>query len=126
VINQGAVSIDPSSQNIGVRLSFTAPAELLKSGMYAVATVFGDVRENVLTVPQQALIRTEAEDKVIVALGEGRFKPVPVQIGIETAEEAEIVDGLQEGDQVVNSAQFLLDSESSLQSGLLRMTKSQE
>lgn len=122
VVNQGAVSIDPSSQNIGVRLSFSAPPQLLKSAMYVVATIHGDVREGVLTVPQEALIRTEAEDRVIVAQGGGHFKPVPVRVGIETGGQVEILGGLEEGDQVVVSAQFMIDSESSLQASFLRMS----
>ena len=122
VVNQGAVSIDSNSQNIGVRLSFTAPAQFLKSAMYVVATIHGDARKGVLAVPQQALIRTETEDRVILALGDGRFKPVPVHIGIETGDTVEILNGLKEGDQVVVSAQFLIDSESSLQANYLRMS----
>ena len=122
VVNQGAVSIDPSSQNIGVRLSFTAPAHLLKSAMYVVATIHGDARPGVLAVPQEALIRTESEDRVIVALGGGRFKPVPVRTGIETGGQVEILSGLKEGDEIVVSAQFLIDSESSLQASFRRMT----
>ena len=122
VVNQGAVSIDPSSQNIGVRLSFTAPAHLLKSAMYVVATIHGDARPSVLAVPQEALIRTESEDRVIVALGGGRFKPVPVSTGIETGGQVEILSGLKEGDEIVISAQFLIDSESSLQASFQRMT----
>jgi Cu(I)/Ag(I) efflux system membrane fusion protein len=122
VVNEGAVSIDPSSQNIGVRLSFTAPAHLLKSAMYVLATVYGDAHRGVLAVPQDALIRTESEDRVIVALGGGRFKPVPVRIGIETGDQVEILSGLKEGEAIVVSAQFLIDSESSLQASFRRMT----
>jgi len=122
VVNQAAVSIDPSSQNIGVKLSFTAPAHLLKSAMYVVATIHGDAHRGVLAVPQEALIRTESEDRVIVALGDGRFKPVRVRIGIETGGQAEILSGLREGDKVVVSAQFLIDSESNLQASFRRMT----
>jgi Cu(I)/Ag(I) efflux system membrane fusion protein len=122
VVNQAAVSIDPSSQNIGVKLSFTAPAHLLKSAMYVVATIHGDAHRGVLAVPQEALIRTESEDRVIVALGDGRFKPVRVRIGIETGGQAEILSGLTEGDKVVVSAQFLIDSESNLQASFRRMT----
>jgi Cu(I)/Ag(I) efflux system membrane fusion protein len=122
VVNQGAVSIDPNSQNIGVRLSFTAPAHLLKSAMYVVATIHGDTRRGVLAVPQEALIRGESEDRVIVALGDGRFKPVRVRTGIETGGQVEILGGLREGDNIVVSAQFLIDSESSLQASFRRMT----
>jgi Cu(I)/Ag(I) efflux system membrane fusion protein len=122
VVNQAAVSLDPTSQNIGVRLSFTAPAHLLKSAMYVVATIHGDARRGVLAVPQEALIRTESEDRVIVALGDGRFKPVRVRAGIETGGQVEILSGLREGDSIVVSAQFLIDSESSLQASFRRMT----
>jgi Cu(I)/Ag(I) efflux system membrane fusion protein len=122
VVNQAAVSLDPTSQNIGVRLSFTAPAHLLKSAMYVVATIHGDARRGVLAVPQEALIRTESEDRVIVALGDGRFKPVRVRAGIETGGQVEILSGLKEGDSIVVSAQFLIDSESSLQASFRRMT----
>lgn len=122
VVNQGAVSFDPNSQNIGVRLSFTAPMHLLKSGMYVVATIHGDTRRGVLAVPQEALIRAESEERVIVALGGGRFKPVRVRTGIETGGQVEILGGLKEGDQIVVSAQFLIDSESNLQASFRRMT----
>lgn len=122
VVNQGAVAIDPSSQNIGVRLSFTAPEHLLKSAMYVVALIHGESRAGVLAVPQEALIRTESEDRVIVALGGGRFKPVRVRTGIETGGQVEILGGLKEGDQIVVSAQFLIDSESSLQASFRRMS----
>lgn len=122
VVNQGAVSFDPNSQNIGVRLSFTAPMHLLKSGMYVVATIHGDARRGVLAVPQEALIRAESEDRVIVALGNGRFKPVRVRPGIETGGLVEIQSGLKEGDEIVVSAQFLIDSESSLRASFRRMT----
>ncbi|HXZ25243.1 MAG TPA: efflux RND transporter periplasmic adaptor subunit [Nitrospiria bacterium] len=122
LVNQAAVSIDPNSQNIGVRLSFDAPPYLLKSAMYVVATIYGDPHRGVLAVPQDALIRTESEDRVIVALGEGRFKPVRVRAGIETGDQVEILSGLKEGDKVVVAAQFLIDSESNLQASFRRMT----
>jgi len=76
----------------------------------------------VLAVPAEAVIRTETGDRVIVALGGGRFKPVAVRTGIETGGQIEIQRGLKEGDEVVVSAQFLIDSESSLQASFGRMT----
>jgi len=121
IVNQGAVSLDVNSQNIGVRLSFTAPAHLLKSAMYVVATIQGDARSGALAVPQDAVIRTETGDRVVAALGGGRFQPVPVRTGIETGGQVEILSGLKEGQEVVVSAQFLIDSESSLQASFRRM-----
>jgi Cu(I)/Ag(I) efflux system membrane fusion protein len=121
VVNQGSVSINPNTQNIGVRLSFTAPVDKVKSAMYVVATIFGEVKKNVLAVPPEAVMRGQTQDTVVLALGDGRFKPVEVRTGIETDAQVEILEGLEAGDEVVVSAQFLIDSESSLQAGLRRL-----
>jgi Cu(I)/Ag(I) efflux system membrane fusion protein len=86
--------------------------------MFASVRIAAPARETVLAVPTEALIRTGIGDRVVVALGEGRFKPTPVKAGIAAGGKVEILDGLREGDRVVVSAQFLLDSESSLTAGL--------
>jgi Cu(I)/Ag(I) efflux system membrane fusion protein len=57
----------------------------------------------------------------VLALGDGRFKPVPVTAGLAVGDQVEITDGLKEGDRVVTSAQFLIDSESSLTAGFASM-----
>ena len=75
-----------------------------------------------LSIPKEALIRTGKNDRVIVAMGEGRFVPMPVNVGMESDKRVEIVSGLGEGDVVVTSSQFLIDSESSLKASLSRMT----
>lgn len=121
MVSQGAVSIDTSSQNIGVKLTFTAPGDKVKSGMYVVGNIYGQVSKDTLSVPREAVIYTQDEQRVIVALGDGRFKPVMVQTGISTGSEVEILDGLEEGEHVVVSAQFMIDSESSLQASFQRM-----
>ena len=123
IVNQGSVSINPNTQNIAVRLSFSAPIDQVKSAMYVVATVYGEVREDVLAVPREAVMRGATEDSVIVSMGEGWFRPVRVRTGIETEEFVEVVDGLSEGDEVVVSSQFLIDSESSLKAGFQRLTE---
>lgn len=121
IVNQGAVSINTYSQNIGVKLTFSAPLDEVRTNMYVVATICGDERENVLAVPAEALIRTEHQERVVVSLGGGRFKPVAVKTGAEAGGEIEIAQGLKEGDQVVVMAQFLIDSESSLQAAFRRL-----
>jgi Cu(I)/Ag(I) efflux system membrane fusion protein len=75
----------------------------------------------VITVPREAVIRTGDQARVIVAQGEGKFKPVIVHTGIETDSKVEIVGGLEEGQEVVVSSQFLIDSESSMKAALARM-----
>ena len=121
IVNQGAVSINPDSQNIGIRLTFAAPLDKVRSNMYVVGTIFGDTRKDVIAVPTQSIIRTEGEDRVVKALGNGRFKPVTVKIGAEAGNLTEIIEGLEEGDEVVVMAHFLIDSESSLQASLQRL-----
>ena len=59
---------------------------------------------------------------VVLALGEGRFKPVDVTLGVETNGDVEVLEGLREGDDIVVSSQFLIDSESNLKAALLAMT----
>jgi Cu(I)/Ag(I) efflux system membrane fusion protein len=75
----------------------------------------------VLHVPRSALIRGGSEDRVVVALGGGRFTSRKVVAGAESGERVAIREGLQEGEQVVVAAQFLLDSEANLNSGLERL-----
>jgi len=57
----------------------------------------------------------------VLALGEGRFRSQPVEIGIESGDRVAILDGLAAGDVVVSSGQFLIDSESNIESALSRM-----
>jgi len=121
-VSNGAVSININSQNIGIELVFYAPHSIVKSGMYVVGNIYSQVKKDTLTLPREAVIYSHGEKRVIVAMGEGRFKPVVVDIGISNDNEVEILDGLEEGDTVVVSAQFLIDSESSLQASYRRMT----
>ncbi|MBE9563674.1 MAG: efflux RND transporter periplasmic adaptor subunit [Proteobacteria bacterium] len=121
-VSSGAVSININSQNIGVELVFNAPHSVVKNGMYVVGNIYGQVQKDTLTLPREAIIYSRNEKRVIVALGKGRFKPVAVETGISNDNEVEILKGLEHGDTVVVSAQFLIDSESSLQASYRRMT----
>lgn len=121
-VSSGAVTINTNSQNIGVKLIFTAPDSVVKSGMYVVGHIYGRVKKDTLVLPRESVIYSRDQKRVIVALGNGRFKPVPVETGISNDTEIEILSGLEDGDTVVVSAQFLIDSESSLQASYRRMT----
>lgn len=77
-----------------------------------------------VVVPQQAIIRTGQDERVVLALGDGKFKSIHVQLGSVYDKGVEVVEGLEEGDEIVISAQFLLDSESSISSDFMRMTPS--
>jgi Cu(I)/Ag(I) efflux system membrane fusion protein len=114
-------SLDPKTRSLKVRLRFDNPDEQLKPNMYANVNVFARPKRKVLAIPREALIRTENDQRVIVAMGEGKFMPMKVRVGIETDRYVEILSGLAEGDNVVTSSQFLIDSESSMRASLARL-----
>jgi len=72
-------------------------------------------------VPSEAVIRTGTRDVVIVALGDGRFRAAQVEVGFESGGQSEVRKGLQAGDKVVLSGQFLIDSEASLSATVARL-----
>ena len=114
-------TVRPESRTARVRLAFDNPDLVLKPNMYAEITIDGAPRHNVVQVPSQAVIRAGNGERVILALGEGRFRPAQVRTGLESEGRVEIVEGLAEGEKVVVSSQFLIDSEASLDASLLRL-----
>lgn len=114
-------TIDPKSRTVQVRLEFKNADELLKPNMYADVTVHGNAQENALSIPREALIKTGQSERVIIDLGDGRFRPAKVTTGIESGGRVEILEGVKEGERIVVSGQFLIDSEASLDASFLRM-----
>jgi len=110
-----------SSRTLRARLVFDNADLSLKPNMYASVQIDAETVSNALLVPQQAVIRSGDQQRVIVALDHGRFRPAQVHTGVESAGMVQIRAGLSEGERVVVSGQFLLDSEASLEAGLLRM-----
>lgn len=114
-------TIDPETRTLQARLRFDNPDEALKPDMYASVAIYAGPKEDVLSIPREALIKTGRGQRVILALGNGKFRAREVTAGIESGDYVEIVSGLAEGDTVVASAQFLIDSEASLQASFRRM-----
>jgi len=114
-------SLDPKTRSLLVRVRFENPNESLKPNMYADVKLFASPKPDAISVPREALIRTGDSNRIILSLGAGKFKPVRVRVGLETADRIEILEGLNEGADVVVSSQFLIDSESSLRAALMRM-----
>jgi len=114
-------TIDPKTRTLQARLRFDNPDEALKPDMYATVDIYAGPKKDVLSVPREALIKTGDGQRVILALGDGKFKPRQVAAGMESGGFVEIIAGLAEGDRVVTSAQFLIDSEASLQASFRRM-----
>ena len=113
--------LDPVTRTLRVRMRFENPDEKLMPNMYAYVSIFGGEKKDVLSIPREALIRDVDQQRVILALGNGRFQPREVVAGIESGDRVEIKSGLDEGDDIVISSQFLIDSESSLKASLNRM-----
>jgi Cu(I)/Ag(I) efflux system membrane fusion protein len=113
--------LDPKTRTLRVRLRFDNPEERLKPNMYAQVSIYGKLQPNALSIPREALIRAPGRDRVVVALGDGRFDVHEVMTGMESGDWVEILAGIQEGERVVTSAQFLIDSEASLAGSIRRL-----
>ncbi len=101
------------SRTLTVRVELPNREGRLKPGMFATVHLAG-VAQSALFVPSEAVIRTGTRSLVMLAGDGGRFQPVEVQLGREDSDRTEILAGLSEGDKVVASGQFLIDSEASL------------
>lgn len=125
---QGRISfiypyVQNESRTVQARIEFANPGLGLKPDMYANVVIETSSQGGALVVPGDAVLRSGKGATVFVALGEGRFEPRAVQPGMSDAEGfLQVLSGLKEGEKVVTSAQFLLDSESRLQEVLRKMT----
>lgn len=115
--------LDPVTRTLKVRLRFDNDTRMLRPNMFARVIIEGDAIDNIVHVPREAVIRGGRGNRVVIALGEGRFRSQTVLVGIESGDRVAIRRGLQAGEQVVTSAQFLLDSESNIESALQRMER---
>ena len=102
------------TRSVRVRVELPNRDARLKPGMTAQVRIAAGDAQSVLRVPSEALIRTGKRTLVMVVDKPGRYRPVEVRTGAESGEFTAIMEGLQEGQQVVVSGQFLLDSEASL------------
>ncbi len=114
-------TLDKKTRTVRIRLRFDNLQHLLKPNMFAQVIVYSDSDDQTLVIPQEALIRTGSQNRVVLALGEGSFKSIAVIVGREDKDSIEVLEGLSEGEEIVSSAQFLLDSESSKNSDFKRL-----
>ena len=115
-------SLNAETRTAQVRVHFHNPDGFLKPGMFAQMVIETEAGAETLLIPREALIRTGSQARVGLALGEGRFRSVVVEVGRVGERQVEILAGLNEGERLVTSAQFLIDSESSKTADLERMT----
>jgi Cu(I)/Ag(I) efflux system membrane fusion protein len=113
--------LSEETRTLQARLVLDNAGRRLAAGMRADVTFEVPGGDAVLLVPLEALIRTGRAERVIVALGEGRFVARQVRSGREAGDEIEILEGLAAGEQVVVSGQFMIDSESQVRESLRRL-----
>jgi Cu(I)/Ag(I) efflux system membrane fusion protein/cobalt-zinc-cadmium efflux system membrane fusion protein len=110
-----------------VRLSFPNPGLKLKPEMYGQVLIHAPLSQPVVAVPSEAVLDSGEKQLVFIALGKGRFEPREVKLGVEgDGGWREVTSGLKGGEEVVTSAQFLLDSESRTREAIAKMLRSQQ
>lgn len=117
--------LDPKTRTLPVRLRFDNAEGLLRPNMFGTVSLLPAQARTALTVPSEAIIRTGTAERVILKTGEGTFIPRLVTTGLRDnfggGGRTEVIQGLAPGEEVVASAQFLIDSESALNAGLMRL-----
>ncbi|WP_425355898.1 efflux RND transporter periplasmic adaptor subunit [Psychromonas arctica] len=115
-----------SNRTLRVRLQFDNPNQMLKPNMFSSVVITPKMDEERLYIPREAVIYAGNMNRVVLAMGDGKFRSVLVKVGIENQQTIEILSGLEVGQKIVTSAQFLLDSESSISADFDRMLEEQD
>lgn len=114
--------LTPKTRTARLRLEFDNSDFQLKPDMYANVFLKSSIADNAVVVPQQAVIDSGVRKLVFVAKGKGRFEPREVTIGAEGEDGTfQVLEGLNGGEEIVISAQFMLDSESRLREAVQKM-----
>ena len=114
--------LDEKTRTAKLRLEFRNPNYQLKPAMYANIYLRSIISKDTLVIPQEAVIDSGVRKVVFISLGKGKFQPREVVLGVEGNEnELQVLKGLHEGEKIVVSAQFMLDSESRLREAIQKM-----
>ena len=100
---------------------FDNPDLLLRPDMFSEVKILSDTRKNTVVVPSEAVVRSGGHPQIFVVREPGKFEPRLVTLGVESEGRIEIIDGVNNGEEVVTSAQFLVDSESKLREATAKM-----
>jgi RND family efflux transporter MFP subunit len=117
-------NIDEKTRTAKVRMEFHNPGYFLKPGMFATVQVVSELDPSALLVPDMAILRSGEKNTVFVALDEGKFDPRTVTLGAQAENDMyQVLGGLKEGERIVTSGQFMLDSESQLREAIQKMVQ---
>ena len=106
-----------------IRVLFDNPEGLLRPEMFADLSIMASERPDQVVVPAEAVVRSGDFNQIFVVTDDGAFEPRKVNLGIESRGEVAVVSGIEPGERVVVSAQFLIDSESKLREATAKMTE---
>jgi membrane fusion protein, copper/silver efflux system len=117
-------TVDEKTRTARVRMEFHNPGLFLKPGMFATVELHAELDPDALLIPDTAVLRSGDKNTVFVALENGEFEPRLVTLGPRgDNDQYQILSGIKEGERVVTSGQFLLDSESQLREAIQKMLK---
>lgn len=119
-------SLDPKAHTLRVRMMFDNQSGSLKPNMFGDVKIYAQPKKDVVVIPREAVIYTGKETRVVIKNTQDKYSLRAIKIGIESDEMVEILKGLKEGETVVTSAQFLIDSESSLNASFNRINAQDE
>ncbi|MEE9543751.1 MAG: efflux RND transporter periplasmic adaptor subunit [Thermodesulfobacteriota bacterium] len=118
--------MEPKTRTVKVRLEFDNPHGKLKPDMFTNVEFKSKRKKSSIAVPTEAVLLSGERSVVIVARGFGKFTPREVTLGVEAGGFYEVKDGLTEGEEIVTSAHFLIDSESRLKEAISKMLELKE
>jgi Cu(I)/Ag(I) efflux system membrane fusion protein len=117
---------EAKTRTVKVRIEFNNPGLLLKPEMYANVDILADKQVNAIVVPSAAIVRSGTGAQVFVERAPGKFEPRNVTLGVASDGKTQILSGLQDGETVVTSSQFMIDSESKLREATAKMLEPQQ
>lgn len=115
-------TVDEKTRTARVRMEFHNPGFFLKPGMFATVEIQAELEPEALLVADTAVLRSGDKNTVFVALDNGKFEPRTITLGPRgESDQYQVLSGLSEGERVVTSGQFMLDSESQLREAIQKM-----
>lgn len=111
-------TVNQTTRAVTVRIDLKNINDELKPAMFGNVIIYGNKLSETLAIPETAVIRSGKKNTVILSLGEGKFKPVEVKLGLYSDGFYQILSGLKQNDVIVSSGQFMIDSESSLRAAV--------
>jgi Cu(I)/Ag(I) efflux system membrane fusion protein len=113
--------VSAASRTIGVRIELPNPEGVLRPGLFGDVDLTGTARDAAVVIPRSAVIDSGTRQLVLVQTAPGRFAPRTVRLGARSGDRIEVLSGVEVGEEVVVSANFLIDAESNLRSAMQGM-----